>query len=62
MGQPIEDPAAPKQDFNKPKFKDKKGYKEIQKPELTPEDIERQIKETLARLSPAGKSKDSKYR
>ena len=42
--------------------KDKKYTREIQKPEVTQEDIERQIKETLARLGPSGKSKASKYR
>ncbi|MCX6280012.1 MAG: translation initiation factor IF-2 [Bacteroidetes bacterium] len=42
--------------------KDKKYQKDIQKPEVTVEDIEKQIKETLARLSPTGKSKASKYR
>jgi translation initiation factor IF-2 len=42
--------------------KDKKYHRDIQKPEVTEEDIEKQIKETLARLSPAGKSKASKYR
>ena len=64
MGQPVEDPAAPKQDLNKPKFNPVKkgGYKDVQKPELTQEDIEKQIKETLARLGPVGKSKASKYR
>ena len=47
----------------KPHFvKDKKFSREIQKPEVTQEDIERQIKETLARLGPSGKSKASKYR
>jgi len=47
----------------KPKFKDKKFHKpEILKPEVTEEDIEKQIKETLARLGPIGKSKASKYR
>ena len=47
----------------KPKFKERRGhYREIFKPELSPEDVERQIKETLARLGPAGKSKASKYR
>lgn len=52
---------APK--VEKPHFnKDKKFTREIQKPEVTQEDIERQIKETLARLSPTGKSKASKYR
>jgi translation initiation factor IF-2 len=44
------------------KFKDKKIHRDIQKPELTEEDIARQIKETLARLGPVGKSKASKYR
>ena len=42
--------------------KDKKYQKDVQKPEVTSEDIEKQIKETLARLSPSGKSKASKYR
>jgi len=42
--------------------KDKKYHKDIQKTEVTVEDIEKQIKETLARLSPSGKSKASKYR
>ena len=42
--------------------KDRKGGKDTQKPEVTEEDIEKQIKETLARLSPTGKSKASKYR
>ncbi len=56
-------PEAPKTTDNKPHYvKDKKYTREIQKPEVTQEDIERQIKETLARLSPSGKSKSSKYR
>ncbi len=42
--------------------KDKKSQKDVQKSEVTVEDIEKQIKETLARLSPSGKSKASKYR
>jgi translation initiation factor IF-2 len=42
--------------------KDRKFTREIQKPEVTQEDIEKQIKETLARLGPIGKSKASKYR
>ncbi len=45
-----------------PVGKDKKFHKEIVKPEVTQEDIERQIKETLSRLAPTGKSKASKYR
>ncbi len=54
---------APVKEAEKPRFtKDKKFTREIQKPEVTQEDIERQIKETLARLSPTGKSKASKYR
>ena len=43
----------------------KKGSKPArrdEKKELTDEDIQRQIKETLARLSPTGKSKASKHR
>ncbi|MCX6250216.1 MAG: translation initiation factor IF-2 [Bacteroidetes bacterium] len=55
--------APPKRQEPKPKFKDKKGHREVApKPELTEEDIARQIKETLARLGPVGKSKASKYR
>jgi len=42
--------------------RDKKSLRDIQKPEISEEDIERQIKETLSRLSPTGKSKASKYR
>ncbi len=43
------------------KQKFKKGRKEP-KPELTEAEIQKQIKETLARLSKTGKSKGSKYR
>lgn len=39
-----------------------KPVKKDEKKELTDEDIQRQIKETLARLTPAGKSKASKHR
>ncbi len=39
-----------------------KGYKPAIKHEPTPEEIEKQIKETLARLSSPGKSKASKHR
>lgn len=43
--------------------RDKKGTRrEAPKPELSPEDIQKQIKETLQRLSGGGKSKASKYR
>jgi translation initiation factor IF-2 len=54
---------APRPVLHKPTLaKDKKYQKDVQKPEVTSEDIEKQIKETLARLSPTGKSKASKYR
>jgi translation initiation factor IF-2 len=46
----------------KSKFKGKKPYRDIIKPEVNEEEIKKQIKETLARLSPSGKSKASKYR
>jgi translation initiation factor IF-2 len=39
-----------------------KPRREIRKVELTEEEVQKQIKETLARLSPAGKSKGSKHR
>jgi translation initiation factor IF-2 len=45
---------------NKNKLVKKK--KLIFKPEVSPDEIEKQIKETLARLSGSGKSKASKYR
>ena len=44
------------------RFKDKKLPKETIRQEITEEDIQRQIRETLARLGPLGKSKASKYR
>ncbi|MCD4679481.1 MAG: translation initiation factor IF-2 [Bacteroidales bacterium] len=47
---------------SKTKFKDKKGKKEILKPEPSAEDVEKQIKETLQRLSSTGKSKGAKHR
>ena len=46
----------------KPKFRDRKFHKDIVKPEISQEDIQRHIKETLSRLSPMGKSKASKHR
>ncbi|MGD0710164.1 MAG: translation initiation factor IF-2 [Bacteroidales bacterium] len=47
----------------RPKFKEKKHFKKERiKPEVSEEDIQKQIKETLARLSGTGKSKASKYR
>jgi translation initiation factor IF-2 len=45
---------------DKPKPGPKK--KQVFKPEPTEEEIQKQIKETLARLAPSGKSKASKYR
>lgn len=63
MGQPVEDLPAPKpaESKHRPAIR-RSGFKEVSKPELTQEDIQKQIKETLARLGPAGKSKASKYR
>ncbi len=40
----------------------KPGHKKVIKHEPTEEEIQKQIKETLARLAPTGKSKSSKYR
>ena len=49
-------------DSPKPSKKDKKGFKKEEKIELSEEEISKQIKDTLARLSPMGKSKTSKHR
>jgi len=59
---PIE--SAKQKDFSKdrPKFVPRGPVHKGPKPELTQEEIQAQIKETLARLSGAGKSKGSKYR
>ena len=63
MGTPVGNTTEERPVPIKAKLKDKKGYsKDLVKPELTQEDIEKQIKETLARLSPTGKSKSSKHR
>ncbi|MBR1514646.1 MAG: translation initiation factor IF-2 [Bacteroidales bacterium] len=48
-------------DNAKPNKKDKRNKRE-EKPELTEEEISKQIKDTLARLAPMGKSKTSKHR
>jgi translation initiation factor IF-2 len=49
--------------LEKPKLADKKHFKKDRvKPEVSDEEIQKQIKETLARLSGTGKSKASKYR
>jgi translation initiation factor IF-2 len=44
------------------RFKDKHVRKERERPEITEDDIQQQIKETLAKLTGVGKSKTSKYR
>jgi len=48
-------------DSPKPSKKDRKGKRE-EKVELSEEEISKQIKDTLARLAPMGKSKTSKHR
>ncbi len=52
----------PTTDRPKQRFKDKRVKKERERPEITEEDIQKQIKETLAKLTGGGKSKASKYR
>jgi translation initiation factor IF-2 len=48
--------------YNKPNNDRNRTVNRTPKAELTPEEIQQQIKETLARLSNAGKSKASKHR
>jgi translation initiation factor IF-2 len=65
MGTPLpaETPTTTATDHSKSKAHPRKpGYRDTVKPELSEEDIQKQIKETLARLGPVGKSKASKYR
>ena len=63
MGTPLISETAAQPDHAKGKPHARKGgYRETVKPELSEEDIQKQIKETLARLGPVGKSKTSKYR
>lgn len=65
MGTPVSDETTTAQPAEHAKTKPhgrKGGYRDIIKPELSEEDIQKQIKETLARLGPVGKSKASKYR
>jgi translation initiation factor IF-2 len=63
MGTPIVNETETQADHAKSKPHARKGgFRDTVKPELTEEDIQKQIKETLARLGPAGKSKTSKYR
>jgi len=62
-GQKPADQGGKKGSKDSPKLskKDKKGKRE-EKPELSEEEISKQIKDTLARLAPMGKSKASKHR
>ncbi|MFH1298018.1 MAG: translation initiation factor IF-2 [Bacteroidota bacterium] len=60
--QPGEPGADLQSETGKGRSRDKRSSRDVQKPEISEEDIERQIKETLSRLTPAGKSKASKYR
>ncbi len=54
---------APKTGDNKSKTsRDKKGRSRRQRPEVSEEDVQKQIKETLAKLTGGGKSKAAKYR
>ncbi|MDD2963760.1 MAG: translation initiation factor IF-2 [Bacteroidales bacterium] len=71
-GQPAGTQTPGKPSENREKFKpkllkdkvpnEKKGRRDAPKVELTEEEIEKQIKETLARLTTGGKSKASKHR
>jgi translation initiation factor IF-2 len=56
----FQEPVVSRDSKEKPKPGPKK--KQAFKPEPTEEEIQKQIKETLARLAPTGKSKASKYR
>jgi len=56
----FQEPIVTRESKDKPKPGPKK--KQTFKPEPTQEEIQKQIKETLARLAPSGKSKASKYR
>lgn len=62
---PQQPPAQQKTDDKtkpKPRLQRHKRFKKDERPELTQEEIQKQIKETMARLSGAGKSKSSKHR
>jgi translation initiation factor IF-2 len=63
-GTPGQGASAPNRpnDFRNKNFKGNKPPEKVEKAELTAEEIQAQIKETLARLSGAGKSKTSKLR
>lgn len=57
----IEKPASERPVVNKVN-KDKKKIKKVFRQEVSEEDVQKQIKDTLARLTTKGKSKTSKYR
>ena len=63
-GKPQGQGGKPGKEEKRGKDRFKKGKQPVfeEKPELTDEEIQKQIKETLARLSPLGKSKTSKHR
>ena len=63
-GKPQGQGGKPGKDEKRSKDRFKKGKQPVfeEKPELSDEEIQKQIKETLARLSPLGKSKTSKHR
>ena len=52
----------PRSNAGNGRFSKNAPAKDVKKVELTDEEIQRQIKETLARLAPTGKSKTSKHR
>ena len=52
----------PQDTKSKQRFKDKRDRRGKAKPEISQEDIQKQIKETLAKLTGGGKSKGAKYR
>ena len=51
-----------KHEKSKPGFKDKRVKRDHVRPEIKEEDIQKQIKDTLAKLTGTGKSKAAKYR
>lgn len=61
-GQKDERPKTEDRDSQRGKKQARKPRKEVKKPELSEEEIQKQIRETLSRLSPTGKSKTSKHR
>jgi translation initiation factor IF-2 len=59
---PTTDSKTEKTDAQRGRPKDRRGKREVHKVEPTEEEIQRQIRETMQRLSPSGKSKASKHR